>query len=110
MLVLPSWPKGLRKEGVDCWAKELAPEAGLLRHRECGLSPAAFAYVYLNRLSRPAFQERLRPLAILSLKKPVTFLCACRSAAYCHEGILAQALEFCRLRREGPGDGHGSLS
>ena len=56
VLVLPEWPKGLKRSSIDCWAKDLAPAPELLKHRSCGLSAAAFDYVYRNGLSKPCMR------------------------------------------------------
>ena len=100
VLALPVWPRSLRKDSVDLWSSELAPEPRLLVHRGCGLSPEAFAYVYGNYLDRPCVRIKLKPLALLALRKRLTILCGCRDAAYCHDGILAAALEKCRRDRD----------
>lgn len=100
VLALPYWPKGLAKGKVDCWLKELAPEPKLMSHLGCGLSPEAYAYVYRSALGRPCGQNRLKPLALLSLRRRITFLCACPDRVYCHDRVLAQALEDCRIRSD----------
>ncbi len=96
VLVLPEWPKRLKRSAVNCWAKDLAPAPNLLKHRGCGLSAVAFDYVYRNGLSKPCMQNSLRPLALLSLRRRITILCDCPDPAFCHDRIIAEALEKCR--------------
>lgn len=96
VLVLPQWPKGLKRSAVDCWAKDMAPAPDLLKHRSCGLSAAAFDYVYRNWLSRPCMQNSLKPLALLSLRRRITILCGCPDSSFCHDRVIAEALEKCR--------------
>lgn len=96
VLALPYWPKGLRKNAVDCWARDLAPEPGLLDHRGRGLSPAAYAHIYRNQLRRPCVLNKLKPLALLSLRRRLTLICACPRLEYCHDRLLAEEIESCR--------------
>lgn len=100
VLILPTWPRGLKKSAVDCWSKDLAPAPELLKHRSCGLSPAAFDYVYRTGLARPCMQNQLRPLALLSLRRRIMILCGCPDPAFCHDKIVAEALETCRRGME----------
>lgn len=96
VLALPEWPKGLKRDSIDCWAKDLSPDLDLLKHRNCGLSALAFACVYRSLLSRSCMQNLLKPLALMSLRRRVTFPCGCTDPDFCHERIIVEALEKCR--------------
>lgn len=100
VLALPYWPKGLRRDAVDFWAKGLAPDRELLKRRGRGLPPVAYACIYRSQLRRPCSINRLKPLALLSLRRRLTLVCACPRPEYCHDRFLAEAMERCRKARD----------
>jgi uncharacterized protein YeaO (DUF488 family) len=93
VLVMRLWPRGIRKERVDLWLKELGPVVPLLRAFLDGrVSWAAYRPRYLAGLRRPAAQEALRQVRALARKGPVTLLCGCADPARCHRTLLARHL------------------
>ena len=93
VLVMRLWPRGIRKERVDLWLKELGPVVPLLRSFLDGrVSWAAYRPRYLAGLRRPAAQDALRQVRALARKGPVTLLCGCADPERCHRTLLAKRL------------------
>jgi len=63
VLIMRLWPRGIRKERVDLWLKELGPVVPLLRaFLDEKITWAQYRPRYLKGLERPEAQE---PLAIV---------------------------------------------
>lgn len=92
LLVMRLWPRGVRKDAVDGWEKELAPSLELLRGYQSGRvdwdefarryrAEVAEKRVLLDDLSRRAGQGA------------VTLLCGCRDESRCHRTLLKELVE-----------------
>lgn len=93
VLVMRYWPRGVRKERVDLWLRELGPVVPLLRaflSRRIGWP--GYRRRYLAGLRRPEAREALGRLRALRRAGPVTLLCGCRDATRCHRTLLARRL------------------
>ncbi len=98
MLVMRRWPRGIRKDAVDAWQKDLAPSEPLRKaylHEDLGWDDFALAYLDEMTLSL----DVLLPLNVL-LKEArraqgmaVTLLCSCRDETRCHRSLLKNLLE-----------------
>ncbi len=89
VLIMRLWPRGIRKERVDVWLKELGPVVPLLRaFRDGKLGWAEYRRRYLNGLERPEAQAALGEVRKLARRGPVTLLCGCADAARCHRSLL----------------------
>ncbi|MBI4055360.1 MAG: DUF488 family protein [Elusimicrobia bacterium] len=98
--VLASWKplkKSARKKLVDVWIPMLAPSHALGRQCQCGeIEWSEFASRYLRELHTPSSQDILKPLALLSFRRPIVLLCDCPDHLRCPTAVLARALEECR--------------
>jgi uncharacterized protein YeaO (DUF488 family) len=93
VLIMRLWPRGIRKDRVDLWLKELGPVVALLRaFRAGGLGWAAYRRRYLAGLARPKAQAALAEVRRLARKGPVTVLCGCPDEARCHRSLLRDYL------------------
>ncbi len=89
VLIMRLWPRGIRKDRVDLWLKELGPVLPLLRaFRAGGLSWAEYRRRYRAGLARPEAQAALAEVKALARKGPVTLLCGCPDEARCHRSLL----------------------
>ncbi len=101
LLVMRYWPRGVRREAVDRWLRDLAPSARLLREYRERNDPATrseaigddevwswFASAY--RAEMAAQEPLIRELRARHERgDTITLLCACHAAARCHRGLLA---------------------
>jgi uncharacterized protein YeaO (DUF488 family) len=93
VLVMRLWPRGIRREAVDLWLRELGPEMPLLRAFLDGtITWAQYRPRFLAGLARPAAQEAVARVRALARRGPVTLLCGCADAQRCHRTLLAGVL------------------
>lgn len=92
VLVDRLWPRGIRKDKMDFWLKEVAPSPELRKwfHQGAGKFPA-FAKAYRAELAHNPAVAEMRKLA--RKHKTVTLLYASRDTKNNHAVILKRYLE-----------------
>ncbi len=98
VLVTRYWPRGVSKDRVHLWLKDLSPAPVLIKAYKSGeISWDEFRCAYLEEMDSEARQHALgkAPALIYSSaenleQKPsnVTLLCTCRDSALCHRSVL----------------------
>ena len=92
ILVMTLWPRGVSKDRVDVWMKELGTPRDLIRRYKAGkISWEAYAAEY--RRSLRGKEAALRGLAEESRKETITLLCTEKDPATCHRSLLKAAIE-----------------
>ncbi len=92
LLIMRFWPRGIRKDAVDGWERDLAPSAELLRAYRSG----PMEWEELARRYRAEMGEKRELLAELSARGErgtVTLLCSCRDESRCHRSLLKALVE-----------------
>ncbi len=93
VLVMRLWPRGIGKETVDLWLKELGAELANLKAYKAGsIGWPEMRRRYLAGLRRPEARAALERVRALARDGAVTLLCACEDEGRCHRSLLAQAL------------------
>jgi len=93
VLVMRYWPRGIRKEKVDVWLRELGPVIPLLRSFLDGeITWAQYVPRYRAGLRRAEAQAALAALRGLAGRGPLTLLCSCADPARCHRTLLQRLL------------------
>ena len=93
VLVMRLWPRGIRKEAVNLWLKELGADLDNLRAWKSGrLDWPEMRARYLRGLKAPAAAADLARLQEMARHETVTVLCSCADEAECHRGILKSVL------------------
>ena len=93
VLVMRLWPRGIRKEAVDLWLKELGADRDNLRAWKAGrLDWPEIKERYIRGLKAPSAAAELARLKEMARGKTVTVLCSCVDEAQCHRGILKSLL------------------
>ena len=94
VLVMRLWPRGVKKNRVSLWLRDLAPAYPLLHaFKTQKISWPEFARRYRAGLREPAAKAALRELKTLLRKKTVTLLCACHDESRCHRTLLKKKLQ-----------------
>ncbi len=104
VLVMRRWPRGIRKDAVDHWMRELAPSDPLLAEFLADELPwEGFAERYEAEFARRP--EALAEVVALAREGGVTLLCGSHPEERCHRTLLAAHVrsEFAgaRPRRKG---------
>jgi uncharacterized protein YeaO (DUF488 family) len=93
VLVMRYWPRGIRREKVDVWLRELAPVIPLLRSYLDGkITWAQYRPRYRAGLKRPEAQQALTEVRRLARRGRVTLLCGCPDPQRCHRTLLHEHL------------------
>ena len=93
VLIMRLWPRGIRKERVDLWRKELGPVKELLRDfLDKKVDWPTYMRRYLAGLERPEAGEAIAEVRALARKGRVTLLCGCADETHCHRSLLASYL------------------
>ena len=91
VLVMRLWPRGVRKERVSRWLRELGPEKPLMQSFLRGeTSWDEYRRRYLAGLGRPEAQAALAELRRLAQQGRVTLLCWCADEQRCHRSLLRE--------------------
>ncbi len=92
ILVMTLWPRGVSKEKVDLWIKELGTPRDLIKQYKGGkVTWDDYARAYGRSLKGK--EGILRQLAAESKKGTITLLCTEKDPATCHRSLLKDAIE-----------------
>ena len=92
ILVMTLWPRGVSKDKVDVWMKELGTPRDLIKRYKAGKVPwKVFASEYKKSLRGK--EHLLMMLAEESKKETITLLCTEKDPATCHRSLLKEALK-----------------
>ena len=93
VLVMRLWPRGVKKEKIDHWFRDLGTDPPLIKAWKTGkLSWPEFRKRYLAGLQKAEAQAQLTELRALAKTGTVTLLCSCPDESRCHRGILKEVL------------------
>lgn len=100
VLVMRLWPRGVRKERVHAWLKELGPVPALLREFLDGrITWEQYVPRYLAGLERPEAEQAVAEVRRRARDGRVTLLCGCADEQRCHRSLLrAYLLDSPRAR------------
>jgi len=92
VLVMTYWPRGIKKEKVDEWARELGTPADLIEEwKNDEVSWKQFTERYLESIEDN--KEKVKELANRAAGETVTLLCGCKDEAHCHRSLLKDLIE-----------------
>ena len=93
VLVMRLWPRGIRKDRVTMWLRELGPVRELLHDfLHGGLSWDDYQRRYLAGLERAEAQAQVAEALRLAAAGRVTLLCGCANPERCHRTLLQHYL------------------
>ena len=89
VLIMRLWPRGIRKERVSVWLKELGPVPELLRaYLDEQISWEQYVPRYLAGLARPEAEAAIAEVQRRGATGRVTLLCGCPDETHCHRSLL----------------------
>lgn len=89
VLIMRLWPRGIRKEHVDAWLKELGPVPTLLREfLDERITWDEYVPRYRAGLRRPEAQAAIAEVRRRAREGRVTLLCGCADEQRCHRSLL----------------------
>jgi uncharacterized protein YeaO (DUF488 family) len=92
ILVMRLWPRGVPKDAVDRWERDLGPSRELLQaYRRGQVDWPTFARRY--RAEMAAREQQIEELARRARRRTITLLCGCADASRCHRTLLQQLIE-----------------
>jgi len=92
ILVMRTWPRGVSKDKVDLWMRDLGTDRELIRKWKAGkVSWDKFAAEYKKSLKGK--EDMLRNLAKESRTETITLLCTDKNPNQCHRSLLKSAIE-----------------
>jgi uncharacterized protein YeaO (DUF488 family) len=94
VLIMRLWPRGIRKDRVDRWLKELGPVVPLLRaFLDKEITWAQYRPRYLAGLERPEARAAVVEVEALARAGRVMLLCGCADEQRCHRTLLKAYLD-----------------
>jgi len=94
VLVMQYWPRGVKKEKIDVWYRDLATSKELIKTWKAGkITWTQFRTRYLADLKEEHKRALLRELAKRAKLEKITLLCGCRDPDRCHRVILKEQIE-----------------
>jgi len=95
ILVMRFWPRGVKKNDIDVWLKNLGTDPDLIRQWKSGaIQWDEFRQFYIEGLQAPEKQELIDKLLEMARETPtITLLCGCLDERYCHRRILKEIIE-----------------
>jgi uncharacterized protein YeaO (DUF488 family) len=91
VLVMRFWPRGVSKNKIDAWEKELGTPPDLIKKFKSGsISWSEFSKNYLKYANQ--HKDKIHNLANKSKGKTITLLCSCRDELHCHRTVLKELI------------------
>lgn len=92
VLVMHYWPRGVAKDKIDVWEKQLGTPPDLIKQWKAKeIEWSQFRQAYLHAMKNQ--QEKIAMLAARARRQTVTLLCSCKDASHCHRTILAHVIK-----------------
>lgn len=91
ILVMTMWPRGIKKEKVDLWIKELGTPREVIKKWKSGEIPWREVAKEYRKVLRK-HQVQLLDLLKLSKVGDITLLCSCKDPEKCHRSLLAREI------------------
>jgi uncharacterized protein YeaO (DUF488 family) len=99
VLVMRYWPRGISKDKVDVWEKELGTQPDLIElWKSEAISWSEFAQRYRQAVASQ--KEKIKALAQRAAKDTVTLLCSCPDERRCHRILLKELIDKALLSPE----------
>jgi len=93
VLVMQYWPRGVKKERIDEWYRDLGTSKELIKAwKEKQITWSQFKKRYITQLKDQNKQPLIRQLAQRAKIERITLLCSCSDPNKCHRSILKEQI------------------
>jgi len=94
VLVMRFWPRGIKKDKVDLWYREVGTSKDLIKVWKAGkITWPEFRKQYIADLKDEGKQKIIRELAERARTQKISLLCGCHEPETCHRTILKEQIE-----------------
>lgn len=94
ILVMRFWPRGVRKESVDLWLKEVGTDPKLLKEWKAGkVTWAEYEKRYYRDMKGELQRKLVKEIAGYARQGPITLLCTDKDPNRCHRSLLKKLVE-----------------
>ncbi len=94
ILVMRLWPRGVRKESVDLWLKDVGTSRELIKEWKAGkITWAQFEKRYLSEMKGELPRKLIKEIAGYAREGPITLLCTDKDPNRCHRSLLKKLVE-----------------
>ncbi len=95
ILVMTLWPRGVKRERIDEWRKELGCSRSLIQDWKSGrISWEELRDRYFDEMKSPEKRAMIRQLAQRAEKGTITLLCTDKDETRCHRSLLKELIEI----------------
>ena len=94
ILVMRLWPRGVRKESIDLWLKDIGTSRELIKEWKAGrVTWAQFEKRYNDEMKGELRRKLLKEIVGYARSGPITLLCSCKDPNRCHRSLLKRLVE-----------------
>ena len=94
ILVMRLWPRGVRKDSIDLWLKDVGTSRELIKKwKSSKITWAQFEKRYYNEMKGELQRKLIKEIADYARKGPITLLCTDKDPKRCHRSLLKKLVE-----------------
>ncbi len=94
ILVMRLWPRGIRKDKIDLWLKDVGTSRELIKEWKGGkLTWSQYEKRYYNDMKGEPQRKLVKEIAGYAREGPITLLCSCKDPDRCHRSLLKKLVE-----------------
>ncbi len=94
ILVMRLWPRGVRKESIDLWLKDIGTSRELIKEWKASkVTWAQFEKRYNDEMKGELQRKLVKEIADYARAGPITLLCSCKDPNTCHRSLLKTLVE-----------------
>ncbi len=88
ILVMRLWPRGVRKESIDLWLKDVGTSRELIKEWKAGkVTRAEYEKIYYHNMKGELQRKLVMEIAGYAREGPITLLCSCKDPNLCHRTL-----------------------
>jgi uncharacterized protein YeaO (DUF488 family) len=94
ILVMRLWPRGVHKESIDLWLKDVGTSRELIKDWKAGkVTRAEYEKRYYSDMKGELQRKLVEEIADYARAGSITLLCSCKDPDKCHRSLLKKLVE-----------------